>query len=94
MAHARAAKSHASWLRDYLLRNLEALGVDRVQTATTLLVVRQSPPSVEVLDESQIPESFRRVVQSIDRALLRTALLDGEAIAAVRLTRGTHLWIR
>lgn len=93
VAHARAATSHATWLRDYLLKNLEALDVDRIQTATTLLVVRQSPPSVEVLDESQIPYAFRRVVQSIDRALLRTALLDGEAIAGVRLMRGTYLWI-
>jgi len=94
LAHVRAAKSHAAWLRDYLLKNLEALGVDRIQTATNLLVVRQSPPSVEVLDESQIPEGFRRVVHSIDRALLRNALIEGEAIAGVRLTRGTHLWIR
>jgi hypothetical protein len=94
LAHVRASKSHASWLREYLLKNLEALGVDRIQTATTLLVVRQSPPSVEVLDEGQIPQAFRRVVHSIDRALLRSALIDGEAIAGARLTRGTHLWMR
>src|SRR5437016_6098494 len=67
MAHARAARSRAAWLRDYLLRNLEALGIDRLETATTLLVVRQSPPAAEVLDEGQIPDTFKRVVQSIDK---------------------------
>jgi hypothetical protein len=94
IVHARATRSRAAWLRDYLLKNLESLGVERIETATTLLLVRQSPPSVEILDEGQLPDAFRRVVESIDKALLRTALLDGEVIPGARLARGRHLWIR
>ena len=94
VGHARAARSHAGWLRDYLLRNLEALDVDRIETATALVVVRDSPPAAEVLDENQIPDAFKRVVQSIDKGLLRSALLDGEAIPGARLVRGRHLVLR
>ncbi len=93
-AHARGAKSRAGRLRDYLLRNLQALGLDRMQTATALLVVRESPPAAEVLDEDQLPDAFKRVVQSIDKAQLRQALLDGEVVPGARLTRGTYLWMR
>ena len=42
--HARAANSRAAWLRDYLLKNLELLGVQRIETATTVVVIRKSPP--------------------------------------------------
>jgi hypothetical protein len=93
-AHARGAKSHAGWLREYLLRNLQALGVKRIETATALLVVRESPPAAEVLDEDRLPDVFKRVVYSIDRMELRKALLEGEVVPGARLTRGTYLWMR
>jgi len=34
LAHAHAAKARASWLRSYLFRNLQALGLVRLETAT------------------------------------------------------------
>lgn len=93
-AHARATTLRATWLRSYLLKNLQTLGIDRIETPTTLMAVRKSPPYVEILDEEQIPTGFRHVVESIDRSRLRTALLNGEAIAGARLTQGAHLWLR
>jgi len=91
--HARAANSRAAWLRDYLLRNLQLLGVQRIETATTV-VIRKSPPAVQVVDEGQIPNAFKQVVTSVDRALLRRALLDNQVIAGARLVHGRHLLIR
>ena len=93
-SHARAARSRAVWLRDYLLRNLYQLGVDRIQTATTVLVVRNSPPSVAILDEAQIPDAFKHVVTSVDKTVLRRALLDHQVIAGACLVHGRHLLIR
>jgi hypothetical protein len=93
-AHARTANSRATWLRDYLLKNLEQLGVQRIETATTIVVVRKSPPAVQIVDEGQIPNAFKQVVTSIDRALLRRALLDKQVIAGARLVHGRHLLIR
>ncbi len=92
--HARAASSRAVWLRDYLLKNLELLGVQRIETATTVVVIRKSPPSVQVLDEAQIPNAFKQVVTSIDKALLKRALLDHQVIAGACLVHGRHLLIR
>ena len=92
--HARAANSRAAWLRDYLLKNLELLGIQRIGTATTVVVIRKSPLAVQVLDEEQIPNAFKQVVTSVDRALLRRALLDNQVIAGARLVHGRHLLIR
>lgn len=93
-AHARAAKSRAVWLREYLLNNLQAVGADRIQTATAVIAIRQSPPAAEVLDEDELPDAFKRVVHSIDKARLRKAMLDGEIVPGARLTTGTYLSIR
>lgn len=92
--HARAARSRAVWLRDYLLKNLELLGIPRIETATTVVVIRKSPPSVQVLNEEQIPSAFKKVVASVDKTLLKQALLDHQVIAGARLVQGRHLVIR
>ena len=92
--HARAARARATWLREYLIRNLQAVGADRIQTATAVIALRESPPAAEVLDEEQLPDCFKRVVHSVDKTKLRKALLEGEFVPGARLTRGTYLSIR
>jgi hypothetical protein len=67
----RSARSHGTWLRDYLLRHLQALGVDRIETATTLIVVRNSRPAVQIVGEALNPDAFIRIVKSVYRSLLR-----------------------
>ena len=83
----RSARSHGTWLREYLLQHLQALGVDRIETATALIVVRKSPPAVQIVDEALIPDAFIRIVKSVDRSLLRTALLNEKEIPGARLMR-------
>ena len=68
LVHARTAGAHATWLRAYLLANLQALGVDRIVTAITRILVRQSPPAVDLTDELLVPEEFKRIVRSIDKS--------------------------
>jgi Siphovirus Gp157 len=92
--HARTSRSRAAWLRDYLLKNLELLGLKRIETATAVVVIRKSPPSVTILDEAQIPDSFKEVVTSVDRTRLRRALLDHQVVAGACLVHGRHLLIR
>jgi hypothetical protein len=94
VAHARAAKSRATWLREYLLKNLQAVGADRIQTATALIAIRESPPAAEVLNEDELPDAFKRVVHLVDKVKLRKALLDGEVVPGAHLTRGNYLSIR
>jgi hypothetical protein len=70
------------------------VGAQLLVALTAVVVIRKSPPSVQVLDEEQIPNAFKQVVTSIDKALLRRALLDNQVIAGARLVHGRHLLIR
>jgi hypothetical protein len=94
LGHARSAHARATWLRAYLLRNLQDLGLERLETATAVLAVRQSPPAVEILDECQVPETFKQVVASVNKTVLRAALLNGQRVPGARLVRGWHLSLR
>jgi hypothetical protein len=94
LGHARSAHARATWLRAYLLRNLQSLGLERLETATAVVAVRQSPPAVEILDEYQIPEAFKQVVASVNKTVLRTALVNGQSVPGARLVRGWHLSLR
>jgi len=66
----------------------------RLETATTVLAIWQSPPSVEVVNEGQIPDAFKHFVASVNKISLRTALLNGEIVPGARLVRGSHLVLR
>jgi hypothetical protein len=94
LGHARSGQERAAWLRAYLLRNLQDLGLERLETATAVLAVRQSPPALEIVDESQLPETFKQVVASVNKSMLRAALLSGQSVPGARLVRGSHLSLR
>jgi hypothetical protein len=94
LRHRRLAHARATWLRAYLLRNLQTLGLERLETATTVVAIQLSPPSVEILDECQIPDAFKQIVESVNKTVLRTALLSGQSVPGARLTRGSHLVLR
>jgi hypothetical protein len=94
LAHARTAQARATWLRAYLLQNLQALGLDRLETATTIVSVQQSPPSLEILDECEIPDAFKQTVTSVNKTVVRTALISGQTVPGARLVRGSHLVLR
>jgi hypothetical protein len=96
-ALADADEKRAERLRDYLLRNLQAVGAEKVETARFRISVRQNPPAVTVVDESAVPAEFIRevVTTSIDkRGILERLKSTGEVVNGVEVTRGQRLDIR
>jgi hypothetical protein len=93
-SRGRAARAQAAWLRSYLLKNLRSLDVDRVDTPIALISVRRSPPSLEIVDEDEVPEAFKHMVQTIDRGLLKAALVENLIVPGACLVRGYHLVMR
>ena len=49
------------WLQDYLRDNMEALGLDKVETPTSTIRLQRNPPSVEVVDEEAVDPAWWRV---------------------------------
>jgi hypothetical protein len=88
---------HADRLRSYLLRNLQSIGTERVDTARFRISVRTNPPSVAVLNQQLVPAEFIRTVTttSVDkRAILDQVKITGEIPDGVEITRGQRLEIR
>lgn len=88
----------AKGLRDYLLTNMQAMGIERIDAPLFKLSVRNNPPAVEVYEPALIPAAFMRQPEPpppvADKKALAEALKRGDEIPGVRLTHGTRLDIR
>ena len=94
---ATADQRHADRLRDYVLRHMQALGSDRIDTARFRLSLRTNPPAVHILEEMLVPADFVRTVvtTSVDKkAILEHLKATGEIPTGVEITRGQRLEIR
>src|SRR5207237_7656001 len=77
---ADVCEARAERLRNYLCRNMEAIGQKRIETDRFTLTVR-SYPHVEVSDPAEVPSEFHRVkiIDDVDkRAILATFRKNGE----------------
>jgi hypothetical protein len=94
---AASDQRHADRLRDYVLRHMQLLGTERIDTARFRLSLRTNPPAVHILEEMLVPEEFIRTVTttSVDkRAILDNYKATGEIVPGVEVSRATRLEIK
>src|SRR5262252_10057272 len=94
---AEADERHAVRLRTYLMSHMALIGSERIDTARFTVAIRANPPSVEVLDQDQVPEKFRRVVTTVSidkKAILEHYRTEGEVVDGVEIVRRQRLDIR
>jgi hypothetical protein len=94
MAKARANEAHAERLKTYALSCMGSLGIERLETGTHTLSVRTNPPSVQVVDETAVPNEFVRTVitTSVDkRAILAHVKQTGELVPGVEIQQSQSL---
>jgi hypothetical protein len=94
---AAADQRNADRLRDYLLRHMQALGTEKIDTARFKISVRTNPPAVQVLEEMLVPEAFMRTVTTVSvdkRAVLEHLKNTGEIVPGVEIVRSTRLEVR
>jgi hypothetical protein len=92
-----ADERRAERLRSYLLRHLQSIGTERIDTARFRISVRTNPPSVAVLEQQLVPAEYLRTVTmtTVDkRAILDALKTTGEVVPGVEIVRGTRLDIR
>jgi hypothetical protein len=94
---ASADERHAARLREYLLRHMQEIGTERIDTARFTVAIRQNPPAVEVLEELLVPDDFKREVTTVSvdkRAILDHFKAQGEIVPGVEIVRRPRLDIR
>jgi len=94
----KALEARADWLRGYLLANLVAAGISKVESPWFSLTVRQNPPSVALDDVSLIPTDYWRALPppspAIDKTAIKSAIEAGQDVPGARLVRGQRLDIK
>ena len=84
--------------KDYVKTNMEALGIEKIETPVGSISIARSPMSVEVIDEELIPEDFKEVVTTtkVDKKKIASNFKEtGEIIDGVRInTQNTYLKIK
>jgi hypothetical protein len=98
LERADRIERRAESIKSYLLFNMQAAEISRVECDWFTLTVRKNPPAVVIDDESQIPAQY--IVQPPppaarpDKAAISRALKAGEDVPGAHLTYSDRLEIK
>lgn len=93
----KALENRAEWLRGYLLSNMQACGISKIECPYFRISVRANPESVCIEDEAQIPADYMREIPARlepDKAAMKQAMKDGFSVPGAKLVRTQRLEIK
>ena len=90
----RALESQVSRLKGYVEDNMRLSGIDKVKGRFFSLSLQKNPPSVEIINESLIPNDYIKTVTSVDKKLILEAIKAGQAVTGCELKQTESLRIR
>lgn len=93
----KAFANKAASLKNYMKGEMEYVGRLKIKTALFSVAVQNSPVSLNVWNESQIPETYFKVIpatRKLDNEAVKKALKEGRIVPGAELFQGTHLRIR
>lgn len=94
LADRRAKKERkAEAMKDYLANALLALDRQKLETPKVALSFRKSQ-SVEITDDSLIPEDYIKYKPAVDKTAIKAALKDGAFIPGAELRDAQNLQIK
>lgn len=83
-------------MKSAVLDAMDIYGIDKIETPTMKLSVRLNNPSVELVNEYQIPDIFKKekVTVSIDKTAIKEAIESGLEVQGAVLNRKKRLEIK
>lgn len=86
----KAIENRRQSLRAYLLHNMEACNIHKIECSLFTASLRKGVESVDIIDQSQIPDEFIsvEVVTSPDKKAIKLALSAGKEVPGAALKRG------
>ena len=91
----RAKQSRAEWLREYLSRNLQDAGIDKLDLGTHRVSFRKSA-RVEIRDESKVPDNYKRVktVVDVDKVKIKESWKQGIGVDGTEVVEHHNIQIK
>lgn len=94
----RSLQNRAEGLKSYLLQNLQAVGLNKIDGTRATVSYQNSPPSCNVLDLDALPDDCKALVPATWKADARAIIArwknTGEQVPGAEVWQGVHLRIR
>lgn len=89
-----AVKNRIADIKGYVQENLEAMGKDKVTSGIFKWSIQANAPSVNILDESLIPDDYWKIERKPMKTEIKKAIEAGELTEGVELVRTKSLRLR
>lgn len=98
---AKRLRSRTEYLRSYLLTNMQAAGIQKLDSPELVVTVKKNPPAVVVFDEAAVPAEFMVTPAPPppppprpNKAAIKDALKSGQDVPGCRLEQGVRLEVK
>ena len=84
-------------LKNYVLAQMLATNTPEIDGGTMKLKVRKNPPSVNVLDETKVPDTYKRtktVIEIDKKAIMEAHKSSGIGVDGTEIKQGSRLEIK
>ena len=89
----RSVTSKAGRLKEYLAKEMEFAGLDKIKTPVLTVSFQNNPPAVEITGD--VPEAYQVAQEpKVDKRAIMDALKQGQELAFARITQGKSLRIK
>ena len=97
-ARANRLRKRADSVKNYLLFNLQATGITKIEAPEFIISVRNNPESVRIMEGAQIPDEYLVTPEPppprADKAAIKAALKAGKHIDGCYLDAGQRIEIK
>lgn len=93
-ARKTAVRNRIADIKGYVQQNLEAMGKEKVTSGIFKWSIQANAPSVNILDESLIPDSYWKIERKPMKTEIKKAIEAGELTEGVELVRTKSLRLR
>ncbi len=87
-ARKKTILNHHEWLKSYLRDNMIATGITKIESPLFTATLRKPSKVVEVVDSELIPNEYRKLTITVEKAVIKKALKRGIDIPGCRLIDG------
>jgi hypothetical protein len=92
-ARKKTLERNRAWLKNYLRDNMQACGIQRIESELFTATLGLPPIVCEIYDEDLIPDEFVEVVPEVKKypkATILKALKEGREVPGARLAEGQY----
>jgi len=88
----KTIQAKSEWLRDYLKRNMELTGINKIECPLFTITLSKAPQQAEITDESLLPDDYVKVETKVSpkKAEILKALKEGADVPGAILVDGSR----